>query len=236
MYKNFIFDLYGTLIDVKTDETSKNFYKKYTKWLRKKGYFFTWREFMIPFLRIEQAYRLRPSRYKNPEIAIEPVFREVFATKGYVMDDEKLREMAEGFRRLSTEHMYLYPDSLSCLQALKKAGKRIFLLSNAQRSFTWPELEKTGILPYFDGVLISSDEGCMKPDVAFFDILCNRYSLEKKESIMIGNELQSDVAGAVSAGIDSLYINRCPVFHQEENPTYTYVSPTGSFDVIQELL
>ena len=29
MYQNYIFDLYGTLIDIHTDETSKNFFKKY---------------------------------------------------------------------------------------------------------------------------------------------------------------------------------------------------------------
>ena len=29
MYQNYIFDLYGTLLDIHTDEYSKNFYKKY---------------------------------------------------------------------------------------------------------------------------------------------------------------------------------------------------------------
>ncbi len=45
MYQNYIFDLYGTLIDIRTDEYSKNFFKKYAKWLRKQGFHFEWKLF-----------------------------------------------------------------------------------------------------------------------------------------------------------------------------------------------
>ena len=45
MYENYIFDLYGTLIDIHTDESSKNFFKKYAKWLRKQGLYFDWKHF-----------------------------------------------------------------------------------------------------------------------------------------------------------------------------------------------
>lgn len=83
-------------------------------------------------------------------------------------------------------------------------------------------------MPYFDGIVISSDEGCMKPDLEFFNICCERYELNKSQSIMIGNELKSDIAGAKAAGIDSFYINRTPVFHEEEAPLYQYLSENGS--------
>jgi putative hydrolase of the HAD superfamily len=101
-------------------------------------------------------------------------------------------------------------------------------LSNAQRSFTWQELELTGLIKYFDGILISSDEGCMKPDAKFYDICCERYRLDKSECIMIGNELKSDMAGAKASGIDGFYINRHPVFHDENEQLYKYVSVNGS--------
>ena len=45
---------------------------------------------------------------------------------------------------------------------------------------------------------------------------------------MIGNELKSDMAGAKAAGIDGFYINRAPVFHEEEAPLYQYLSENGS--------
>jgi len=231
LYQNYIFDLYGTLIDIHTDERSKNFFKKYAKWLRKQGFSFEWKKFYGLYTTIEQVHRdkaMQAGKYSRPEIQIEAVFHEVFAANGYEISEEQTAHLCEGFRRISLLYMCLFPDTLACLDGLKKAGKKIYLLSNAQRSFTWQELELTGLIPYFDGILISSDEGCMKPDPAFYNICCERYQLDKKQCIMIGNELNSDMAGAKAAEIDGFYINRCPVFHKEPEPVYRYVSVSGS--------
>lgn len=231
MYQNYIFDLYGTLVDIHTDETSKNFFKKYVKWLRRQGYYFDWKRFYKLYTVTERRYREEAKcsgKYTHPEIQVENVFQKVFTTKGYVLSDEQIQFLCENFRRISLIHFCLFPDTIACLEGLKKAGKKIYLLSNAQRSFTWQELELAGIIPYFDGILISSDEGCMKPDPEFYNRCCERYHLDKAQSVMIGNELNSDMAGAAAAGIDAFYINRCPVFHQGNTPIYQYVSPNGS--------
>jgi putative hydrolase of the HAD superfamily len=223
MYNNYIFDLYGTLIDIRTDEYSKNFFKKYAKWLRSQGFAFEWKIFYGLYTSIEHEYRKDAD-----EIQIENVFRDVFAIKGYELSDEQILFLCESFRRISLIYMRLFDDTISCLEGLKKAGKKIYLLSNAQRSFTWQELEMSGLVPYFDGILISSDEGCMKPNPKFYDICCERYGLDKKDCVMIGNELKSDMAGAKAAGIDGFYINRYPTFREEKAPIYKYVSVNGS--------
>ncbi|MDE7183521.1 MAG: HAD family hydrolase [Lachnospiraceae bacterium] len=231
MYQNYIFDLYGTLIDIHTDESSKNFFKKYVKWLRKQGFYFDWKLFYRLYTTIERTYResaTQSGRYIKPEIQIENVFYDVFAANGYDLTEEQTNYLCESFRRISLIYLCLFPDTIACLEGLKRAGKKIYLLSNAQRSFTWQELELTGLVPYFDGILISSDEHCMKPDPEFYNICCERYHLDKAQSIMIGNELKSDMAGAKAAGIDGFYINRYPVFHEESDPLYRYVSPKGS--------
>lgn len=238
MYQNYIFDLYGTLIDIHTDEYSKNFFKKYAKWLRKQGFHFEWKLFYRLYTRTEREYRQKAAqsgKYTKPEIQIEDVFRDVFAMNGYEISDEQTVELCASFRRISLIYLCLFPDTLACLEGLKNAGKKIYLLSNAQRSFTWQELELTGLIPYFDGILISSDENCMKPDPEFYNICCERYQLDKTQSVMIGNELKSDMAGAKAAGIDGFYINRSPVFYEEEAPIYRYVSVKGSLlDVLTQ--
>lgn len=231
MYQNYIFDLYGTLVDIHTDESGRNFFKKYAKWLRKQGFYFEWKQFYRLYTSSERAHREQAAqmgRYQKPEIRIEEVFQEVFAARGYELSDEQTVRLCEGFRRISLIYLRLFPDTLACLEGLRKAGKKIYLLSNAQRSFTWQELELTGLVPCFDGILISSDEGCMKPDPEFYQICCDRYQLDKAQSVMIGNELGSDMAGAKAAGIDGFYINRYPVFHEVADPPYRYVSARGS--------
>ncbi len=231
MYQNYIFDLYGTLIDIHTDEHSKNFFKKYAKWLRKQGFHFEWKLFRRLYTTIEREYRNEPvqqGRYAWPEIRIEDVFKDVFAANGYEISDEQTLFLCESFRRISLIYLCLFPDTIACLEGLKRNGKNVYLLSNAQRSFTWQELEMTGLVPYFDGILISSDESCMKPDPEFYQICCERYGLQKEQSLMIGNEIKSDMAGAEAAGIDGFYINRYPVFREGKEPNYKYISKNGS--------
>lgn len=243
MYQNYVFDLYGTLINIHTDESGKNFFKKYAKWLRKRGYAFSWKDFYEAYTQKERQYREETARLTSPdpagltrpEIQIEAVFDEILQEKGYQVETEEIEELCQNFREISLLYLSLYPDTIECLTKLKEAGKRLYLLSNAQRSFTWQELQRTGLIPYFDGILISSDEGYMKPDSRFFSALCERYKLNKEECLMIGNELQSDIAGAAAFGMDSCFINRAAVFHEPKNPQYTYVSREGSLlEVLQE--
>lgn len=97
------------------------------------------------------------------------------------------------FRCFSTKYIKLYDGVTELLDALKANGKKIYLLSNAQRSFTANEMDMLGLTKYFDGICISSDEECSKPDSHYFEILFDRYGLEKSESIMIGNDYISDI-------------------------------------------
>ena len=96
---------------------------------------------------------------------------------------------------------------LSFLFFGKRKGKKVYLLSNAQKNFTRPELAYLGIEKYFDGILISSEEGCKKPGKSFYAKLLERYHLNPKESIMIGNDSISDIRGSYEMGMDSLYIH-----------------------------
>ncbi len=93
------------------------------------------------------------------------------------------------------------------LESLRAAGKRVYLLSNAQRTFTEYEMRYLGIYDLFDGVQISSDHGCKKPDERFFRILLERFGLKAEESLMIGNNRYDDIAGAARVGMDGFYIH-----------------------------
>ena len=130
---------------------------------------------------------------------------------------------AEAFRCFSTKYIKLYDGVIDLLDTLKEKGKKIYLLSNAQRSFTENELNMLGLTPYFDGICISSDEECSKPDKCYFDILFERYGLKKNESVMIGNDYLSDIGGAADYGIDSLYIHQSisPVIDGKLRSDYT---------------
>ena len=71
---------------------------------------------------------------------IEPdilrAFNALFANKGVTANDTLLQDVALLFRTLSMGHLRLYPDAKKVLRTLRKQGKGVYLLSNAQRAFT----------------------------------------------------------------------------------------------------
>lgn len=159
---------------------------------------------------------------KVVDIKIEKVFRKLFTQKGVKVTKAEVLFIAEAFRCYSTKYIKLYDGVLDLLDTLKAKGKKIYLLSNAQRSFTENELNMLDLTKYFDGICISSDEECSKPDEKYFKTLFDRYGLEKSESIMIGNDYISDIGGAADFGIDSLYIHQSisPEIDGELRSTY----------------
>lgn len=227
MYKNYIFDLYGTLIDINTDEWCDDLWKKMAILYGYKGAHYTYDELKGEYLNLvsleKVAVRKRHPEYNVVDIKIEKVFKKLFTQKGVKVTKAQVAFVAEAFRCYSTKYIKLYDGVIDLLDTLKAKGKRIYLLSNAQRYFTENELNMLGLTEYFDGICISSDEECSKPDSCYYKTLFDRYGLEKSESIMIGNDYVSDIGGAAHFGIDSLYIHQSisPEIQGELRSTYT---------------
>ena len=159
----------------------------------------------------------------HPEVQIEEVFQKLFEEKGVKADPTLAVHAGQFFRILSTDYVKLYDGVTDLLEALKKTGKKIYLLSNAQRIFTEYEMHTLGIAKYFDD--ISSTCGVKKPDSRFFQLLIDKYNLDITKSIMIGNDGISDIAGAKSVGLDTFYIhsNISPKLPEE-----TVILPDGT--------
>lgn len=212
MYNNYIFDLYGTLIDINTNEWDENLWDKLAILYGYKGAVYTGEEINEAYNRLVDAEKARVHKihkdYKVIDIKIEKVFKKLFDEKGIKATKAEVLNIASSFRCFSTVYIKLYDGVIDLLDTLKQKGKNIYLLSNAQRSFIANEIHMLGLDKYFDGVVISSDEECSKPDVNYYKILFERYNLEKKESIMIGNDYISDISGADEFDIDSLYIHQ----------------------------
>ena len=216
MYKNIIFDLYGTLIDIRTDEYSLDFWRRAVQVFAMGGASFSPGELRTAYSKyVRRAFmreKFRHLTYKYLDIDLLEVFRKLYEMKGQSPDEVQLRDTAVRFRKASTEFIKLYDGVTELLQGLRDAGKKIYLLSNAQESFTIPEMDELGIFGYFDGIMISSEEKVCKPQRQFFDKLLEKYSLDPSECLMVGNDMNSDMLGAEGAGIDGLYI------HQDISP------------------
>lgn len=92
-------------------------------------------------------------------------------------------ETGKMLRMLSLEYVKLYDGVLEMFERLRKNNKKIYLLSNAQRIFTEPEMRLLGIYDLFDGIIYSSDAGVKKPSSEFYDALFKKYKLKNQSQL-----------------------------------------------------
>lgn len=223
MYKNIVFDLYGTLVDIHTDEFKQEFWKKIAAYYGEHGACYEPEALSVRYgeLIAEQAATMP----EGAEVDLGQVFADLYAEKNATIFRDALEESgcvkwtelsentqklivdtAASFRRFSMEKLRLFDGVIEMMDGLKATGKKIYLLSNAQALFTRAELQMTGLEGYFDGILLSSDAGYKKPSREFYGLLKERFGALPEESLMVGNDDIADCHGAAGIGMDSLYI------------------------------
>ncbi|MCR4989401.1 MAG: HAD family hydrolase [Lachnospiraceae bacterium] len=245
-YTNYVFDLYGTLIDMSTDEHSSKLWKLMASFYNVYGCDWSPKKLKKTFWKLDASERKKLSKEKGftyPEIKLERVFARLLLEceeshptdikindyeidllrKGYASNKNETIDMVSSsdwavavsnlFRVASTNYMRPYPNTIIALRTLKERGKNVYLLSNAQKIFTMPEIEQSGIERFFDRMYISSDYEMMKPQKEFLELLIEQEGLDPASTVMVGNEILSDVKIALNCGIDSILLNN---YHESE--------------------
>lgn len=239
MYTDLIFDLYGTLVDIHTEETD-------SVWEKTALYFgFYGARCSGPELRAAFQHQLALQEAQAgqsyecfPDIPFESILAQLFQERGVEEQASALgTAAAQLFRISSLEYLCLYPHVREALAQLRRSGHRLWLLSNAQRVFTEYELRLLDLDSCFDGIYLSSDYHCRKPDVRFFRALLEEQNLEPRHCLMIGNDRDTDIEGARAAGLATLYLhtNLTPGGQAPAVPTlHPAVAPRGCLHVEYE--
>lgn len=227
MYQNYIFDLYGTLVDIWTDEHMPSLWKQMAAFYSLKGASYSAKELSALYWEMDRAERVKMAKKRNldpsfVEINLDKVYAKLYRRKGVKPNKQLVQDTMVMFRMLSTKRIKLFPGVKELLLRLKADGKRVYLLSNAQTGFTKPEMVMLGIYDLFDGILYSSDELVMKPNPEFFQILFERYGLSKENSVMIGNDARADMMGAANFGIPGMYVRTDNSWRPEALPNGCY--------------
>ena len=208
-FTDLVFDLYGTLVDIHTEENDL-VWEKTALFFGYYGALYTGSSLKADFQSVmaERESVSGQSYEVYPDIPIETVMADLFRAKG-VLDqaDELGFQAAQIFRVSSTDYIRVYDGVFEALASLRSKGFRLWLLSNAQRSFTAYELRHLGLDNQFNGIYLSSDYQCRKPDVRFYKALLTHQNLDPTKCLMIGNDRETDIAGAKAEGLATLYMH-----------------------------
>ena len=203
---NFVFDLYGTLIDIRTDEESEELWEGISLLLGDG-------EERADDVR-EEYLALCHEAHKGGyhELDVMSVFVKLLERRS--IDTSVAPSFAFEFRRLSMVHLSCFHGVKTMLRELRAKGGKVYLLSNAQSCFAIDELCTTGLYDLFDGIVISSDIGVKKPSPEVFNIAFERLGITAEDSIYIGNDMRDDIIGASGVGMKTVYI------HTEQSGSY----------------
>jgi len=116
------------------------------------------------------------------------------------------RTLANALYDVMLDVWHAYDDSVPTLQALKDGGIRICLLSNAGVPIR-TVLDREGITPLIDAVILSYEVGCVKPDHRIFRAALSALDLEAASVLMVGDNTNDDGGGA-SLGLRTLILPR----------------------------
>lgn len=92
------------------------------------------------------------------------------------------------------------------LKSLKQMGCSLFIITNGFAQVQCRKMENSGILHYFTKVFTSDDVKSPKPSAEIFKYALQSANARKENSLMIGDNFEIDIRGAVRYGIDAVYL------------------------------
>ncbi|HFH9837708.1 TPA: HAD family hydrolase [Streptococcus suis] len=243
IYKNYIFDFYGTLVDIRTDENKLELWEYLADLYNSFGCTYRARQLKSCFETIaseEEINLIRNSPHEFVEIDLEKVFVRLLTdakcTRQTLNTPKDLKTfgqmIANIFRILSREKLEAYPNTLSVLDTLQEKGSHLIILSNAQQVFTQAEIEQTGCADFMEKIYISSDYQMKKPEPAFLQMVMEQNNFNPEETLLVGNDLTTDIAIAQELGVDAVLLNTFSYGSQEID---AYRSKGWDFMVIEDI-
>ena len=126
------------------------------------------------------------------ELELMPLFeRNAGQLQWYCLDfwSAELKIPVRELKRETADLIALRPDADTFLAAIKEAGKRVIMITNAHRDSLSLKLERIELAPYFERLISSHDYGFPKESPQFWDALHVDIGFEPARSLFIDDTL-----------------------------------------------
>lgn len=169
--------------------------------------------------------RYRNGYIKQEELRIKRMWLTLLDFK--IADDELTRQLSELFLQLLPTRTILFPDTVEVLNYLEKKGYGLHLITNGFELTQHSKLKSSGLDKFFKHVITSEGSNSLKPKKEIFEYALDKTGAGVDESIMIGDSLDVDIAGAMGVGMDQVHVNFIG--------TVQHITPTFTVTTLKEL-
>jgi putative hydrolase of the HAD superfamily len=140
-------------------------------------------------------------RAATREIVIE-VFR-----RGSFGDETLAVAIANRYRDLREERANPFPGAIEALAHLQAASVRLGMMTNGAAAAQRGKIERFGLAPYFQHIVIEGEFGAGKPDRRVYETLLRELRADPGDTWAIGDNLEFDVIAPMKLGIHGIWVD-----------------------------
>lgn len=149
-----------------------------------------------------------------------------------IEDDELAKKMNTYFLNVLATKTDLMPYALQLLEVIESRNIPVTLLSNGFTEVQYKKIRNAGIERYFSHIVLSEEAGALKPSPQIFEYALGKNNANKKDVLMVGDNFEADIAGALNAGIDAVYYN----FQRQKIPDIQTESNLYNIERLEEVI
>ena len=168
------------------------------------------------------------SRYSRGEITrdyliVERFRRPLSVGTGLEVTEQLCLKMSDVFLDFCSTKPGIIEGARELMDYFRGKGYRMHMTSNGFHEVQYKKLAACNLRSYFDTIVLSENAGANKPSPQFFDYALRMTGADRQTTLMIGDNLQTDILGALNAGIDALLFNRWGVNVSDSPQSPTFV-------------
>lgn len=172
-------------------------------------------------------------REELEELDILALFDEALQALGFHLDAALIREIAVREHRALAAGEVLPAANRDAIRRLKESGLKVGLVSNVTLlpEMMREDMERLGLLEYFDVTVFSSEEMVRKPHPRIYQAALARLDVAPAEAIFVGDRLKEDVRGPKELGLRAVLTTQ----FRQEDPASAVVPPDAVIASLAEL-
>ncbi|MEO0296815.1 MAG: HAD family hydrolase [candidate division WOR-3 bacterium] len=208
--KAITFDYWDTLVPIDEEKIKKmreERAKEVVRFLKEKGYDFSYEEVKEISSKVWELYRVNP--INNKEVTLYIMAEEILKN----LKIRKRKKMVKSLVKIYEEYLYkaglsVDKEVIEVIKILKEKGFKLGIVSNTPGGNVEKKiLEDTGISSFFDIMLFSSFEGVRKPHPEIFMKVINFFKIKPEELLHIGDTPELDIEGPLKIGAKAILWN-----------------------------
>lgn len=201
--KHIFFDLDHTLWDFQANSDAS-----YAEIFKRRNFDLDFEKFKNVYNPINALYW---KKYRTEAVSKQELrygrLKDTFDAMELLVSDKDIDEIADEYIETLPKYNKLFDGAIEVLDYLKEKGYHMHMITNGFKEVQWKKCVNSEIDEYFQCFVTSESVGVQKPHPKVFNYAMNHAGATPEESVMIGDNQEADIEGALNCNMDAIFCN-----------------------------